>query len=466
MNIATAFSRRGTRASNRDQTGETIGERSACFVVCDGIAGLPGGEVAAELARNSIISRFDGDKHLNAQHIRDYVQTANRTILSEQQAVQDYRRMGTTLVSLFIDRDYGTAYWAHAGDSRLYLFRRGWLWHVTTDHSPVQQMKDAGHQTDNLNSNLLYLALGIENGGPEASYSDVVQVEDGDAFLLCTDGFWHGVSEEQMKQSLHMVNTPEEWLTLMNQIIQKNGEQEGMRRITTPPRRYGWATLRTPLCCIPSLMQHNFFPAELIRHTRNDMKLWLSGLALLAVTSTAQAENFRIVQSPAQKLDIWIDNIKDNTPQSWCKPEVALRIVANGKKDVSVLENFVPRLGSLLEHQCSKVNTLSWTLNDPAGTTLAQGTAAKAQEWALVVKQQQATPAVTTTTASGALMPPDQNVATHTVAADRTPWQEFTLQTAVTCAPSGKAAHPHRRSLFRILIPPSAAMAAGSAVTP
>ena len=44
MNIATAsLSRQGTRASNQDQTGETIGERSACFVVCDGIAGLPGG---------------------------------------------------------------------------------------------------------------------------------------------------------------------------------------------------------------------------------------------------------------------------------------------------------------------------------------------------------------------------------------------------------------------------------------
>lgn len=62
------------------------------------------------------------------------------------------------------------------------------------------------------------------------------------------------------------------------------------------------------------------------------MKLWLSGLALLTVATTAQAENFRIVQSPAQKLDIWIDNIKDNTPQSWCKADVALRIVANGKK--------------------------------------------------------------------------------------------------------------------------------------
>ena len=156
------------------------------------------------------------------------------------------------------------------------------------------------------------------------------------------------------------------------------------------------------------------------------MKLWLSGLALLTVATTAQAENFRIVQSPAQKLDIWIDNIKDNTPQSWCKADVALRIVANGKKEVSVLENFVPRLGSLLEHQCSKLNTLNWTLNDPEGTALARGTAAKAQDWALVVKQQET--AAATTTTSGALLPPDQNPETHTVAADRTPWQEFTLQ--------------------------------------
>lgn len=228
MNITTAsLSGLGTRASNQDQKGENIGKRSACFVVCDGIAGLPGGEVAAELARNSIVSRFDGNQHLNAQHIRDYIQTANQVILNEQQATEAYRRMGTTLVSLFIDRDYYLAYWAHAGDSRLYLFRRGWLWHVTTDHSLVQRMKDAGQPTDGLNSNLLYLALGLENRDMEASYSDVVQIEEGDAFLLCTDGFWHSVSEDQMQQALHMVKTPQEWLTLMGQLIQRNCEQGG-----------------------------------------------------------------------------------------------------------------------------------------------------------------------------------------------------------------------------------------------
>ena len=156
------------------------------------------------------------------------------------------------------------------------------------------------------------------------------------------------------------------------------------------------------------------------------MKFWLSGLALLVVASTAQAVNFRIVQSSAQKLDIWIDNIKDNTPQSWCRSEIALRIVANGNKDVSVLENVVPRLGPLLKHQCSKVSKLSWTLNDPSGTTLAQGTADKVQGWALMVKQQQTAPV--SPPASGALLPPDQNAEIHTVVADRTPWQTFTLQ--------------------------------------
>lgn len=225
MDITTAtLSCQGARLSNQDQTGKNIGDRSACFVVCDGIAGRPGGDVAAELACNTILTHFNGENHLNAQAIREYVQKANRAILSEQRVTPDYQRMGTTLVGLFIDRDYKLAYWVHAGDSRLYLFRRGWLYHVTTDHSLVQQMKDAGHRADDINSNLLYRALGMTGEEPEATYSDVVQVEDGDVFLLCTDGFWHCVDEEQMKTSLQMVNTPQEWLTLMNRIIQKNND--------------------------------------------------------------------------------------------------------------------------------------------------------------------------------------------------------------------------------------------------
>jgi len=225
MNITMAsLSQQGERTSNQDQTGEVIGERAACFLVCDGVAGNSGGEVAARIARNAILAEFDGEQHLNPQYIRQYVNNANQAIRSEQRNDQDNSKMGTTLVSLFIDRDYHLAYWAHAGDSRLYLFRRGFLYQVTTDHSLIQQLKDAGHQTEGVSSNLLYFALGMGDERREASYSDVVPVEDGDAFLLCTDGFWHGVTQEQMQQSLQMVNTPQEWLTLMHQSLRKYGE--------------------------------------------------------------------------------------------------------------------------------------------------------------------------------------------------------------------------------------------------
>ena len=52
------------------------------------------------------------------------------------------------------------------------------------------------------------------------------------------------------------------------------------------------------------------------------MKHWILGAALFVATGVAQAENYRIVQSPSQKLDVWIDNIKGNTAQSWCANEV------------------------------------------------------------------------------------------------------------------------------------------------
>lgn len=231
MNITIAStSNQGGRASNQDQTGEVLGNRAACFVVCDGIAGFPGGDIAAKLARDTILQNFDGEKHLNAQSIRQHITSANAAIQQQQRQSDEYSKMGTTLVSLFIDRDYQLAYWAHAGDSRLYLFRRGYLHAVTTDHSLIQQMQDAGYQTNGINSNLLYFALGL-NEERDATYSDVLQLEDGDVFLLCTDGFWHSFSQAELEQSLHMVNSPSEWIALMQQAWKKNNNSDNYSAI-------------------------------------------------------------------------------------------------------------------------------------------------------------------------------------------------------------------------------------------
>lgn len=153
------------------------------------------------------------------------------------------------------------------------------------------------------------------------------------------------------------------------------------------------------------------------------MKLWLPGLALFAVCFGAQAENYRIVQSPTQKLDIWIDNITDTSPKGWCVKDLPLRIVANGDKKVSVLDSFMPRLGALLENQCGTLTTVHWKLTDAKNTLLAEGTASKAKEWAPDV-----TPAATKPASETALQMPQGRPEDNSPPANRTPWQEFTLQ--------------------------------------
>lgn len=163
------------------------------------------------------------------------------------------------------------------------------------------------------------------------------------------------------------------------------------------------------------------------------MKRWLPGLTLLAVGFCAQAENYRIVQSPSQKLDIWIDNIADNSPKSWCAKELPLRIVANGDKKVSVLDNFMPRLGALLENQCGTLVQVNWKLTDAQNVTLAQGTARKAKEWAPEVTPSTATATPTTAsttaaTATSSLTLSESRPETLSPPANRTPWQEFTMQ--------------------------------------
>lgn len=147
------------------------------------------------------------------------------------------------------------------------------------------------------------------------------------------------------------------------------------------------------------------------------MKRWLPGLALLAVSVGVQAENYRIVQSPTQKLDVWIDNIKDNTTQSWCGQSLQLRIVTNGEKSVSLMDNFMPRLGALLGNQCSALQQVTWLLTAADNQILGQGAASKVKEWAAEIHNDLTLTLNPATAPEGQFQP-----------ADRTPWQEFTLQ--------------------------------------
>lgn len=226
MNINyAATSQQGVRESNQDETGAVLGKHCACFLVCDGVAGTAGGQIAARIARDVLLSQLANDASIDSADTARWLENVDRAIRQAQRQMLNFSQMSTTLAALFIDRDAQQCWWAHAGDSRIYHFRRGFIDAVTRDHSLAQQLKDAGVDNTGINSNLLYNALGAD-GPLSATCSDVMPLEDGDAFLVCTDGFWSSLAPQEMEQALRMVNSPDEWLALMNTAINRSEKKE------------------------------------------------------------------------------------------------------------------------------------------------------------------------------------------------------------------------------------------------
>ncbi|ARJ41267.1 hypothetical protein B1H58_04070 [Pantoea alhagi] len=154
------------------------------------------------------------------------------------------------------------------------------------------------------------------------------------------------------------------------------------------------------------------------------MKYWLTGALTLLMASSAWADNYNIVSSPSKKLDVWIDNVKSQKPEDWCARELPLRIVAKGNKTPTVLEEFLPQVGALIQtKQCTKLTTLNWQMEDANGALLAKGSAAKANNWQVNVTLPEPTAATPTATpAETAVNPEDLSPP-----ADTTPWLQFSL---------------------------------------
>ncbi|ORM57564.1 serine/threonine phosphatase [Pantoea rodasii] len=217
----------GMRDENQDRTGTEFDEQKACFLVCDGVAGLPGGEMAAQIVRDSLLTQLHNSVEFTPESTRAAIEQCQQVLLDAQGKNPKYARMSTTLAALFIDREKQRAWWAHAGDSRVYHFRHGVLSQVTRDHSLAQQLREAGYENTGINSNLLYNALGVEPARP-ATFSEVISLTDGDAFLVCTDGFWLNLTTHEMEQALRMVNACEEWLTLMEQAVNRSVKNDNL----------------------------------------------------------------------------------------------------------------------------------------------------------------------------------------------------------------------------------------------
>ncbi|HEX8357286.1 MAG TPA: protein phosphatase 2C domain-containing protein [Segetibacter sp.] len=188
----------GKMRSNNEDTfivQKVFGDRCILACVIDGVGGYEGGEVAARIAREALI------KHLNKQTsdivlaMTEAVQAANASIYAEKQLGKGNEQMACVLTLALADIAANKFYYAHVGDTRLYLLRDNSLVKITKDHSFVGFLEDSGRLTEEAamrhpKRNEINKALGFDAHIKTPDYIETGESPflPGDMILLCSDG--------------------------------------------------------------------------------------------------------------------------------------------------------------------------------------------------------------------------------------------------------------------------------------
>lgn len=230
MTIDTAhISETGGREVNQDEGGFAESGDTGAWVIADGLGGHRGGDVASALAVEAALDSFRDDPSLDSDTIEGHVRAAHRAIRTEQDRDPKLSSMRTTLVALF--REETQVRWVHVGDARLYHFRDGGIQFQTKDHSLPQTMVAAGEiSPDEIrfhpDRERLLRAVGQEDGVRPEVASSASRIKKGDAFLLCTDGFWEYVTETKMEVALSKSTGAEGWIARMERTLKTEAEGE------------------------------------------------------------------------------------------------------------------------------------------------------------------------------------------------------------------------------------------------
>ncbi|NIR60164.1 MAG: serine/threonine-protein phosphatase [Gammaproteobacteria bacterium] len=203
-----ATNRLGDRSANQDREAMLEHDGTLLMVVADGMGGHAGGELAAETVISTFARSFPRTaKPLPdpAAYLKRLIETAHDRVLAlarERQPALDPR---TTCVACVVQE--GMAWWAHVGDSRLYLLRDGRVIDRTRDHTYVEELYQQGviAQEDTRRHpmrNYVTECVGGNEERPYVSLGAQTPLAEGDVLLLCSDGLWGALGERRIGQLL------------------------------------------------------------------------------------------------------------------------------------------------------------------------------------------------------------------------------------------------------------------------
>lgn len=223
-------SRIGGRKENQDSAGLRDTKLGYLIVVCDGMGGMQGGSVASQIAVQTILETVaSADVQANpSMTLIKAIRNANMAIIEEGRDDPNLQGMGTTVTALLLTPH--SALTAYLGDSRIYQIRYGKKIFRTFDHSMVFEMvkeKVISEEQARLSdqSNVIMKALGIT---PDIEVEVVERpYRKGDRFVLCTDGFWGAMPEDEFIRHLSEKKSLDKILDSTANIVESIGRNSG-----------------------------------------------------------------------------------------------------------------------------------------------------------------------------------------------------------------------------------------------
>jgi serine/threonine protein phosphatase PrpC len=220
-------SRKGGREKNEDRMGYCYTRDSGLFALADGMGGHPEGEVASQLALQTLAAMFQRDSKPTLpdpmRFLNESIIAAHHQLLryATQKALIDTPR--TTVVACLLQGN--AAYWAHCGDSRLYMVRGDKLIARTRDHS-YSELQETMSQVvpmgEKFNRNVLFTCLGSP-GKPVVDTVGPLLMQAGDRLLLCSDGLWGTVTDAAITEQLAKNSISDAVPELVEQALRNGG---------------------------------------------------------------------------------------------------------------------------------------------------------------------------------------------------------------------------------------------------
>lgn len=225
------YSDAGARPLNEDSYGVKNEANRCIAVLCDGLGGHNCGEVASQLAVKNIMEELSKIDELQTDKIYGVLNGVNNGLIQQQIVRPEQKGMRTTAVGCIVDEKEVTYF--NSGDSRFYFFSNGTLSTMSKDHSVSQAFVESGEMSFNdirfdEDRNKLLKVLGESTTNEIGTIYRPVMHKTGDAFLLCSDGFWEYVLEEEMEIDLSKAKTAKEWIEFMlvRLLVKFNGNND------------------------------------------------------------------------------------------------------------------------------------------------------------------------------------------------------------------------------------------------